>query len=224
MDVIEAMTSRRSVRAFKPDPVPKAVIGQILEAAARAPSGTNIQPWKVTALAGAAKQALTDAILKAREQDPDGHVREYNYYPGRFPEPYLSRRRKVGWDMYGILGIKKGETARMRDQHSENFKFFGAPVHLICSIDREMEKGSWLDYGMFMENIMLAARGFGLSSCPQAAIGTYHKLVRQVTGIADEEIIVAGISIGYEDETAAINALRTEREALDGFVDFLGFE
>ncbi len=224
MHVFDAIASRRSVRAFKPDPVPKEVVAHILETAARAPSGTNTQPWKVYALAGPARQALTDAIMAARQEIDDGHTGEYRYYPNKFPEPYLSRRRKVGWDMYGILGIERGEHQRMRDQHSENFRFFGAPVHLICAIPKVMEIGSWLDFGMFMQNILVAARGHGLDTCPQAALATYHKIVRDIVGVPEDETVVAGISIGYADEDAPINELVTERAPLDDFVQFKGFD
>ena len=176
--VLDAIASRRSVRAFLPTPVPRETVERILAAAARAPSGTNMQPWRVRVLTGAAKDRLSQAVLRAAHDEPDRHASEYAYYPAQFPEPYLSRRRKVGWDLYGLLGIKKGETDKMRAQHARNYVFFDAPVGMIFTIDRVLERGSWLDHGMFLENIMVAARGFGLHSCPQAAFAPFHRVIR----------------------------------------------
>jgi nitroreductase len=218
--VLDAIASRRSVRAFRPDPVPREAIERILTAAARAPSGTNMQPWRVRVLTGAAKERLSKAVYNAAMTEPERHKSEYPYYPAQFPEPYLGRRRKVGWDLYGLLGIRKGETEKMRLQHARNYLFFDAPVGMICTIDRVLEIGSWLDYGMFLANIMIAARGFGLHTCPQAAFAPYHKVIRSTLGIPESEVVVCGMSLGYEDTSAPENALRTEREPLSGFVEF----
>jgi nitroreductase len=218
--VLDAIASRRSVRAFLPDPVPRETIERILTAAARAPSGTNMQPWRVRVLTGAAKERLSKAVYAAA-MDGAEHKSEYRYYPAQFPEPYLSRRRKVGWDLYGLLGIKRGETARMQAQHARNYLFFDAPVGMIFTIDRALEIGSWLDHGMFLGNIMIAARGFGLHTCPQAAFAPYHKVIRQVLNIPESEMVVCGMSLGYEDTGAIENTLRTGREPLSGFVEFL---
>jgi nitroreductase len=218
--VLDAIASRRSVRAFRSDPVPREVVERILAAAARAPSGTNMQPWRVRVLTGAAKARLSKAVWDAAMNEPEPHKSEYAYYPAQFPEPYLSRRRKVGWDLYGLLGIKKGETDKMRLQHGRNYLFFGAPVGMICTIERVLEIGSWLDHGMFLENIMVAARGFGLHTCPQAAFAPYHKVIRRELGIPESEMVVCGMSLGYEDTSAVENTLRTERDPLGGFVEF----
>ena len=162
LSVDEAIAGRRSVRAFTAEPVDAALVAHLLEVAARAPSGTNMQPWRAYALAGSAKQSLCDALQVAHAAahaagtPPEA---EYRYYPERFFEPYLGRRRKVGWDLYGALGIAKGDHARTHAQHGRNFLFFDAPVGLIFTIDRRLEIGSWLDYGMFLQNIMVAARG-----------------------------------------------------------------
>lgn len=217
----EAITSRRSIRAFAPTPVPRETVEHILEVASRAPSGTNMQPWQVYVATGAAKQALTDAILDARENDPEAQVREYNYYPKEFFEPYLSRRRKVGWDLYGLLGIERGDKERMSRQQARNFSFFDAPVGLIFTIDRRLELGSWLDYGMFIQNVMIASRAQGLHTCPQAAFCPYHRVIRKQLGIPETEAVVCGMSLGYQDPTAVENGLVAERVPVSEFARFV---
>jgi nitroreductase len=220
----EAIASRRSVRAFLPEPVPRAVIERILAVSARAPSGTNMQPWKVYVTAGAEKEKLTQAILDSYESGGPGTERPWKYYPDKFFEPYLTRRRTVGWGLYNLLGIAKGDTEKMKAQRAENYKFFGAPVGMIFTIDDRLEIGSWLDYGMFMENVMVSARAHGLHSCPQAAFAEYHAIIRQHLGIPENETVICGLSIGYEDKDAPQNALRTERAPLEDFVRFIGYE
>ena len=222
-DVDKAIASRRSVRAFLPRPVPRKLVEHILEVASRAPSGTNTQPWKVRVLAGDAKTRLCEAVLHAHETEADKHSFSYKYYPDEIPEPYISRRRKVGWDLYGLLGIEKGEREKTHRQHGRNFIFFGAPVGLIFTIDKLLELGSWLDYGMFLENIMIAARGAGLDTCPQAAWVQYHRVVAQVLEIPDTQELVCGMALGYADDGAPENALRTGREPVSGFAEFEGF-
>lgn len=218
--VDEAIASRRSVRAFLPDPVDEATIRTILEIAARAPSGTNMQPWKVYVTSGETKKQIADAILNSGIRAEKAAWDEYKYYPDQFFEPYLTRRRKVGFDLYGLLGIGRRDVERMREQHDRNFTFFDAPVGMIFTIDRRLNTGSWIDYGMFLENIMIAARGRGLHTCPQAAFAPYHRQIRPVLGIPDEEIVVCGIAIGYEDATKPENTLRTARAPLDEWVTF----
>lgn len=219
--VDDAIVSRRSVRAFLPTPVPRETVEEILAVASRAPSGTNMQPWKVRVVTGEAKERLSAAVVHAFLNDPDGHEQEYKYYPDRFPEPYLSRRRKVGWDLYGILGIQKGETERMRLQHARNHVFFDAPVGLIFTIDRVLEIGSWLDYGMFLGNVMTAARGRGLDTCPQAAFAPFHKVIRAQLGIPESEIVICGMSLGHADPDAPVNRLVTERVPVSEFTTFV---
>jgi len=219
--VDEAILSRRSVRAFLPTPVPEATIRDILEVASRAPSGTNMQPWKVYVTQGAVKQRLSDAILNSGVRAEKAQWEEYRYYPEQFFEPYLTRRRAVGFGLYGLLGIGRREVERMRAQHDRNFTFFDAPVGMIFTIDRRLEIGSWLDHGMFLQSIMIAARARGLDTCPQAAFAPYHKQIRQVLGIAEEEIVVCGMALGYEDASKPENQLRTERASVDEFATFL---
>ncbi|HEX8166724.1 MAG TPA: nitroreductase [Beijerinckiaceae bacterium] len=218
-----AVAGRRSVRAFLPAPVPQALVERILDVAARAPSGTNMQPWRVRVLAGAAKARLSAALLKAEAENAP-HAAEYRYYPEQFFEPYLSRRRKVGWDLYGLLGIARGETARMRAQHARNLVFFDAPVGMIFTIDRRLEIGSWLDYGIFLGNVMTAARGHGLDTCAQAAFAPFHETIRARLNLDPEEVVVCGMSLGYENPSAPENALRTERVPARAFASFDGFD
>jgi nitroreductase len=218
--VDEAITSRRSVRAFLPDAVGEATIREILEIAARAPSGTNMQPWKVYITTGETKQAIADAILNSGIRAEKAVWDEYKYYPDQFFEPYLSRRRKVGFDLYGVLGIGRRDVERMREQHDRNFVFFDAPVGMIFTIDRRLNKGSWVDYGMFLQNIMVAARARGLHTCPQAAFAPYHNQIRPVLGIPSEEIVVCGMALGYEDTSKPENNLRTERARQEEWVKF----
>jgi len=221
----EALLSRRSVRAFRPDPVPRATVEEILALASRAPSGTNVQPWKVRVLAGAVRDRLVRAMVEAYEAKGEAAFEApYNYYPIKWRDPYLARRRKVGWDLYGLLGLTRDNKAGMARQHARNFKFFDAPVGLIFTLDTDLELGSWLDYGMFLENVMLAARGKGLDTCPQAAISNAHRVVRAELAIPDTEQIVCGMSLGYADPDAVENGLVTVREPVAGFAQFLGFE
>jgi nitroreductase len=217
-----AITSRRSVRAFLPTPVARSVIEDILKVAARAPSGTNVQPWKVHVLTGTAREALSEKIMAAYS-DPEvarEHVEEYDYYPSKWVSPYIDRRRKIGWDLYGLLGIGKTDKVRMHAQHGRNYTFFDAPVGMIFTIDRILGQGSWLDYGMFLQNIMVAARGRGLDTCPQAAFTQFHRVIAEALQLPESEMVVCGMALGYEDRSAVENQLVTERESLENFVRF----
>jgi nitroreductase len=221
--VDHAITTRHSIRAFLPTPVERATIEEILAVASRAPSGTNTQPWQVHVLTGAARQRMVDAIV-AVYADPEAlkqHTEEYAYYPREWVDPYLARRRKVGWDLYGLLGIGKADKARMHAQHGRNYRFFDAPVGLIFTIDRVMEQGSWLDYGMFLQNIMVAARARGLDTCPQAAFTQFHRIIRHELALSDAQMVVCGMSLGYADMSKVENTLVTEREPVQGFARFL---
>lgn len=219
--VDEAIVSRRSVRAFLPTPVDEAVIRDILDVAARAPSGTNMQPWKVYVTTGEVKQRLSDAILNSGVRAEKAVWDEYKYYPDQFFEPYLGRRRANGFGLYGVLGIGRRDVDRMRAQHDRNFVFFDAPVGMIFTIDRRLNQGSWVDYGMFLQNIMIAARARGLHTCPQAAFAPYHRQIRPVLGIPDEEVVVCGIALGHEDTTKPENTFRTDRAPQEEWVQFL---
>lgn len=217
-----AIRSRRSIRAFLPTPVPRSVVEDILDVASRAPSGSNTQPWKVHVLTGASLAGMTAAI-RAAHDDPAqaaAHVEEYPYYPRQWVAPYVDRRRKIGWDLYGLLGIGRQDKQRMHDQHGRNYTFFDAPVGLFFVIDRVMEQGSWLDYGMFLQNVMVAARARGLDTCPQAAFTQYHRLIGERLGLGEGEMLVCGMALGVADPAAVENGLLTQREPVAGFARF----
>jgi nitroreductase len=220
----DAITSRRSIRAFLPTPVSAETVEAILDVSARAPSGTNMQPWMARVLAGAPKDRLIAAVQAAFDAGEPGHKQEVQYYPDEFFEPYLGRRRNVGWDLYGRLGIARGENAKMKAQHRRNFQFFDAPVGIVFTIDRRLATGSWLDYGMFLQNVMTAARVRGLDTCAQAAWAHYHKAMRPVLGLEDTETVVCGMALGYVDPDAPENAMVTERTPAAAFARFEGFE
>ena len=218
-----ALTTRRAIRAFLPTPVSRADIEAILEAASRAPSGTNTQPWKVYVVTGESLARLSRNLLAAYD-DPQRDAlyrEEYAYYPRQWASPYIDRRRKIGWDLYGLLGIEKGDKTRMHQQLAQNYRFFGAPVGLLFTIDRVMERGSWLDYGMFLQAIMTAARGRGLDTCPQAAFTQFHRVIAAHLALPEDEQLVCGMSLGFADESALVNRLRTEREPVERFTQFL---
>ncbi len=219
-----AITSRHSIRAFLPTPVPHAVIEDILAVAARAPSGTNTQPWQVHVLTGEARSELSRDI-RAAYDDPEErarHTEPYAYYPTEWRSPYIDRRRKVGWDLYSLLGIGKADKARMHEQHARNYDFFGAPVGLMFTIDSVLQQGSWLDYGMFLQNVMVAARGRGLDTCPQAAFTQFHRIIARHLALPEGQTVVCGMSLGHADPAAVENTLITEREPVSGFVRFHG--
>ena len=220
--VDQAITSRRSIRAFLPTPIADETIREILEVAARAPSGTNTQPWKVHVLTGAARTRFSDALLAAYDDPAERarHAEEYDYYPREWVSPYIDRRRKIGWDLYGLLGIGKTDKDKMHAQHGRNYVFFDAPVGLIFTIDRVMAQGSWLDYGMFLENIMIAARGRGLDTCPQAAFTQFHRVIARELGLGEHEMVVCGMALGVADPDAVANRLTTVRASVDEFTRF----
>ncbi|MCM0043616.1 MAG: nitroreductase [Burkholderiaceae bacterium] len=221
--VDNAITSRRSVRAFLPTPVARADIEAILSVASRAPSGSNTQPWKVYVLTGEIRQRLSQRILDAYldPQQAAQHKEEYDYYPREWVSPYVDRRRKVGWDLYALLGLTRDNKAGMQAQHGRNYAFFDAPVGLIFTIDRVMEQGSWLDYGMFLQSVMVAARARGLDTCPQAAFTQFHRVIADTLQIPDGEQLVCGMALGHADGSKVENTLATERAPVSEFARFL---
>ena len=220
----EAIATRRSVRAFLPTPVSRETVEELLTLASRSPSGTNIQPWKVRVVAGEKRLALSRAIQEALDRDGvDKYQREWNYYPQNWREPYIGRRRKIGWDLYGLLGIRKGDFEKTERQHRRNYDFFDAPVGLIFTLDEDLEIGSWLDLGIFIGALMIAARGRGLDTCPQAALANAHPVLRRELGIPESEIIICGMALGHEDPSAPENRLVTERAPAREFATFDGF-
>lgn len=217
--IIEAITSRRAVRAFLPEEVPQETIAQILEIAARAPSGSNIQPWHVDVVSGQTRDRLTKGICKRFDAGDFGEE-AYQYYPDPWREPYLARRRATGWGLYAALGIERHEKDRMQAQHRRNFDFFDAPVGLIITIERDLPVGSWLDCGMFLQNIMIAARGFGLDTCPQQAFAAYHATIREVLKLPEDRTVICAIALGVADTTDPANGFSTAREPLEQFASF----
>ena len=214
-----ALRTRRSVRGFTPDPVPEATIRQLLELAATAPSMTNTQPWRVHVLTGAARQRLCDEIMAAHQRDEHPEM-DYPYYPKQWKSPYIDRRRQIGWALYGLLGIRKGDFAATKRQHGRNYDFFGAPVGMIFTIDRDLQLGSWLDLGMFLQNLMIVARGAGLDTCAQAAFGSFHAIIHRQLAIPESEVVVCGMALGWKDPDEPANALVPPREPVDGFTSF----
>lgn len=220
LTVEEAIRGRQSVRAFLKTPVPRAVMARILETAGRAPSGSNIQPWHVWVVDGAARDALCTEILAVCDTQGEGK-REYNYYPAEWREPYQARRRACGWGLYATLGITREDKAGMHAQRLQNFDFFGAPTGLIFSIDRKLEIGSWLDCGMFIQTIMIAARQFGLETCPQAAFANFHEVIGCRLALPKDQMVICGMAVGYPDRAAKVNSFRTEREPLANYAHFV---
>ena len=220
MQIDEAIRSRKSVRSFLPDPVPQTAIRHILELAARAPSGNNVQAWRVHVVTGTALRQLGDAMLAEARDNPQNCVPEYGYYPDQWVEPYIGRRRQCGFSLYEVLGIERQDTQRRQEQMLRNFTFFDAPVGLMVTTDRRLNTGSFMDLGMFLQNIMLAARGQGLHTCPQAAFADLHHIVRQYLDLGEEEILACGLSLGFENQDAPENALSMPREPVDSFTRF----
>jgi nitroreductase len=221
--VDHAITSRMSARAFTQQAVSRELITEILQVSSRAPSGTNTQPWKVYVLQGATRDALVDKVCAAHEAiraNPEvakQYQEQYDYYPEKWVSPFIDRRRENGWSLYGLLGIGKGDKDRMHEQHQRNFKFFDAPVGLMFTIDPIMGRGSLLDYGMFMQNIMVAARARGLHTCPQAAWNGFHSIILPHIGASEGEMMVCGMSLGYADESDKVNTLVTPRVPVNEF-------
>lgn len=222
-----AITSRMSARAFTPQSVPRQTLTELLQVASRAPSGTNTQPWKVYVLQGASRSALVDKVcfahdaIRANPALAADYREEYDYYPEKWVSPYIDRRRENGWGLYGLLGIGKGDKDKMHLQHQRNYKFFDAPVGLMFTIDRVMGRGSLMDYGMFMQNIMVAARGRGLHTCPQAAWNGFAKIILPHIGAGADEMLVCGMALGYADETDVVNTFHTPRVPVEEFTHWL---
>ena len=225
--VDHAITTRMSARAFTNKPVDKAMLMDILRVASRAPSGTNTQPWRVYILQGEKRDSLVQKVCAAHDaqrSDPtlaEQYREEYNYYPTQWVSPYIDRRRENGWGLYGLLGIGKGDKDKMHAQHQRNFKFFDAPVGLMFTVDRVMGQGSLVDYGMFLQNIMVAARARGLHTCPQAAWNHYAKIIMPHIGAGEGEMLVCGMSMGWAEESDIVNTFITPREPVESFTHWV---
>jgi nitroreductase len=225
--VAAAITIRMAARALLPQAGPRAKLEHIFQVASRAPSGTNTQPWKVYVLQGASRDTLVDQVCAAHDAlrgDPslaEQYREEYDYYPEKWVSPYIDRRRENGWSLYGLLGITKGDKDKMHAQHQRNYRFFDAPVGLMFTLDRVMGRGSLVDYGMFLQNIMVAARGQGLHTCPQAAWNGFAKIILPHIGAGESEMLVCGMALGYADPADPVNGFHTPREPVASFTHWL---
>ena len=214
MNVSEALATRKSIRAFRPDPVSRQTIEAILTMASRAPSGGNLQPWKVHVLLGEARNELVRRTKERMKSHPMGEKPEYHIYPPELTEPYKARRFRIGEAMYATLNIAREDKKARLGVFVKNWEFFGAPAGLIISIDRQMQQGQWSDLGMFLQSIMLMAREHGLHTCAQEAWAVFHPVIREYLSIPENEMIFCGMAIGHADEDAAINSLESERAPL----------
>jgi nitroreductase len=221
--VTHAIETRRSVRAYRPDPVPESVVRSILVTASRAASGGNLQPWKVSGLAGDARDALVNAVAERMKETPFGEGPEYAIYPADLEDPYRQRRSKVAMDMYALVGIERDDSEARARQMGLNFSFFGAPVGMFISIDRFMGPPQFADLGIFLQNVMLLAREQGLHTCAQEAWSLWGKSIREFTEIGEDQLVFCGLSLGYADPEAAVNELYTGRAPVDEFAQFQGF-
>ena len=219
MTVSEALKMRKSTRAFLPQEVSLTLIEAILEDAKHAPSGVNMQPWYVCVVSGEKKRALETKVIEAFERGAK-EVMDYAYYPSIWEEPYKSRRKETGLLMYSTLGIVKEDKQKQIVQWKLNYRAFDAPVVLYFLIDAHLEKGSYLDYGMFLQSVMLSATEKGLATCPQAALAEFPSIVKQELGIKENMLLLGGMALGYEDKKALINSYRTPRISLEAFVTF----
>ena len=221
MDVINAIKTRKSVRAFKKKKVSLKTIKNILEISSLAPSGSNTQPWNVHVLVGKSLKNFTVVMKKEFKENNKYLKLERLNYMKKYRNPYQERRRRVGWDLYSLLGIKKGDYKKTLEFHAQNYSFFDAPVGLIFSVEKDLGWMSWLDYGMFLQNICLLCRNYGLHSCPQAAWGLVYKKVNKYLNLQKNFTVHCGMAIGYENQKNKINNLKTEREKLENFCNVL---
>jgi nitroreductase len=219
MDVYEALISRKSVRAFLNRAVEKEKIVSILKTSKHSPSGVNMQPWLVYVVSGKTKSKIEAKIIDAFENGEKANM-DYAYYPMQWNEPYKSRRKSTGLLMYQTLKIAKDDKEKQKEQWKANYRAFNAPVVLYFFIDSSLEKGSWLDYGMFLQSVMLSATELGLGSCTQASLVEYPDIVREELHVGKDKILLCGMAIGYEDTNAVINSYRTDRVSLEEFTKF----
>jgi nitroreductase len=225
--VDNAITTRMSARAFTQQPVEREMILDILRVASRSPSGTNTQPWRVYVLQGQTRDSLVEKVCAAHDAqraDPSlasQYREEYDYYPTQWVSPYIDRRRENGWGLYGLLGIGKGDKDKMHAQHQRNFRFFDAPVGLMFTLDRVMGRGSLVDYGMFLQTVMIAARARGLHTCPQAAWNHYSRIILPHIGAGEGEMLVCGMALGWADESDIVNTFVTPREPVESFTHWV---
>jgi len=223
VNVTEALATRASCRAFLATPVPEATVRAILDAARQAPSGGNLQPWRVYALTGAPLAGLVALVRTRMPSHPRGEDPEYDIYPRELWEPYRSRRFKCGEDLYATLGVQREDKLARLLQFARNYEFFGAPVGLFFCLDRRLGPPQWSDVGMYMQSVMLLAREHGLDTCAQEAWSVWPRTVGEFLGVPPELMLFSGMALGYRDESAPINCLRTERAPLEEVASLRGF-
>lgn len=219
MNTIESIKTRHATRGYLDKPVERQLIEKILEAARYAPSGVNTQPWQVAVVQGKTKQQLTEQMISAKENNQAPNP-DYAYYPDQWEEPYKSRRKTCGLALYTALDIQRSDIAKQKQAWNNNYRFFDAPVGLLFFIDQQLNQGSWMDMGMFIQNIMLAATHYELSTCPQASLADYPDIVRNLLHIDSQYAVVCGMALGYEDKTHPANRFRLEREPVDSFTSW----
>ena len=224
MNIEEAIRSRKSVRAFTDQSVSRATIEKILNISQRAPSGTNTQPWHTYVCTGVIRNAIAKDALALFDQGKTQKYEDFDYYPRTWNDIHRDRRRGIGWGLFGLLGIKKGDRIRSMQQTKRNFDFFDAPIALFFTTDAYLGKGSWLDTGLYVQTVMLAARAEGLHTCPQAIWISIQEPVRRHLNIPNDQVLVTGMAMGYQDTTAIENTLVSEREDLANVITYLGFE
>jgi len=224
MNVEEAILSRRSIRAFTDQPVSLEKIEKVLSISQRSPSGTNTQPWHAYVCTGRIRDAIIKDVCKLFDDGQAQSYSKYDYYPDKWNESHTARRRKIGWDLYGLVGIQKGDRERTAIQAKRNYCFFDAPIGIFFTTDAYLGRGSWSDVGLYMQTVMLAARGEGLHTCPQAAWITFQEPIFKHLQIPEDQVLVSGMALGYEDTSAIENTLKSEREELENVVHYRGFE
>lgn len=223
MDVLEAIKTRKSIRAFTNQEVPKETIEELLKVSQQSPSGTNTQPWYTYVCTGAVQQAISDDVLALAKDGKGKKYEDYDYYPAKWRDDHNARRRGVGFGLYDLLGIKKDDFAGRAKQGARNFTFFDAPVGLFITTDSYLSLGSWADAGMYIQTIMLAARGMGLHTCPQAAWIQFQEPIFKHLGIPEDQKLITGMCLGYADEAAIVNTLVSDREDVADVAHFHGF-
>ena len=219
MNVSQAIKQRQSIRAYTSKSVDEDIITSILETSKYAPSGVNTQPWQVCVVKGKTKNRLAEKMIEAfrtKKTEP----MDYQYYPTEWVSPYKDRRVETGSKLYQALEIKREDKEKRLLQWEANYKAFDAPVMLLFFIDEVLDTGSFLDYGMFLQNIMLLAEEHGLATCPQGALGEFPSIVKKELNIDSSKKLIGGMALGYKDETHPVNQYRTSRIELDEFCTF----
>jgi len=223
MDVLEAVATRYSCRAFLPTPVPESTVRDIIERASRAPSAGNLQPWRIYAIAGERAEALKALLAPRMDELPKGEGGDYRIFPDPLEEPYRSRRFSVGELLYKSIDVPRADKPARYRQYARNFQFFGAPVGIFFALEKSFGVAQWADIGGLLQTVTLLARNYGLHTCPQQAWVSWHRTVRAFLDLPDNLIVYSGMALGVADEAAPINGWRSPREPLSAYATFSGF-